>query len=76
MFKKIIDNWYENKIKKQYLSGYNYAAGALLMGTKTPADLEAEQVWITDNECNNFDCGIESAILDAIDKKLVEDNRI
>jgi hypothetical protein len=65
----------QKKINRQYQrfhTGYNYAAGALLRGEKTPLQLENEQT----TDYDEFDKGVDSAIKQAIKLKICADDRI
>lgn len=61
----------EAKQKTDWVKGYHYAAGCLLREIKTPRELE-EELYLFDS----YDAGILSAIVDAIEKHLVEDDRL
>ena len=59
--------------RSQYNSGYDYAAGALLRGDKTPFELDVEQV------CENrssFDYGMDAAIREVVHFGIAKDDRI
>jgi len=75
MFKNIINNWCqrkENKRKKQFKNGYDYAVNELISGRHTPIALES--YFYTD--LDHFDNGMKAGIQDTIAKGLVEDDRI
>lgn len=72
MFKKIK----EKSKEKQFRNGYDYAAGELLRGEKTPLFLDSEVYKICGNDYDSFDAGIDAAIQDAVTKGLTEDDRI
>ena len=57
---------------KSHLRGYEYAAGELLSGRKTPYILEAEMC----RALSPFDDGVDDAIRDAIKKGLCRDDRL
>ena len=69
--------WFQKRkqrIKRsQYNAGYDYAAGALLRGDKTPLVLDAEQYGVPRNA---FDDGINAAMAKAIHLGIVKDNRM
>lgn len=56
---------------RRFHAGFNYAAGALLSGEKTPSQLEDEQ---TDNY-DEFDKDVDSAVKRAISLKICVDDR-
>lgn len=59
--------------------GYEYAAGQLLKGSKTPIVLDSEIIdeAFALSDCTRwFDIGIDAAIRDAIYRGLVEDDRL
>ena len=60
---------------KSHLRGYEYAAGELLSGRKTPYILEAEMCRVFESD-HPFDDGMDDAIRDAINKGLCKDDRV
>jgi hypothetical protein len=65
--------WRDERRTRRFNSGFDYAAGALLRGEKTPFDLDVE-TWILGR--NEFDQGIDAAIDAAVRYGVVTDNRI
>lgn len=69
--------WFQQQQQKsrdsQFTAGYDYAAGALLRGDKTPLSLGSEFVW---EYRSNFDVGMQIAIENAIELGMVNDDRI
>ena len=57
---------------KSHLRGYEYAAGELLSGGKSPFTLEAEMC----RAFSPFDDGMDDAIRDAVKKGLCGDDRV
>ena len=72
-----LNDWLQKRRQKfkdsQYTSGYDYAAGALLRGDKTPIALDAEIIW---EYRSQFDVGMQVAIANAIEAGLVKDDRV
>ena len=60
---------------QSHLRGYEYAAGELLSGRKSPFALEAEICRVFEPD-NPFDDGMDDAIHDAINKGLCKDDRV
>lgn len=75
--KRYLEKRKEKVIKKIFNEGFNYAAGKLLKGN-SPLQLESIITLEFDNDpcARAFDYGILKAIDLAIEKKLVEDDRI
>ena len=73
MIKEFFQKRKENKREELFTRGYAFAAGQLLSGESTPFDLDMMQ---TDNNYISFDRGMDRAIANAIDKGLIEDDRI
>ena len=73
---KII-KWFQERKQRVdqdlYCRGYDYAAGALLRGEKTPLVLNAEQV---DYNRNLFDFGMDAAIAKVTELGIVKDDRM
>lgn len=65
--------WRDERRTRRFNSGFDYAAGALLRGEKSPFDLDVE-TWILDRD--EFDLGIDAAIDAAVRHGVVIDNRI
>lgn len=77
IFSGIKKRWevYEEKQRwKQFEDGYNYAIGAMARGEKTPIVLESESWRGLDRD--EFDFGVDRAIIDAVDLRIVDDDRI
>ena len=75
--KSVISSWIARRKKKQaeelYVCGYDYAAGALLRGEKTPLMLDAE---ISAFDKNLFDEGMNEAMRRVCNLNIVEDDRV
>lgn len=59
--------------RKEFIRGYNWAAGALLRGEETPGSIESCQylpMW------TSFDSGTIKAIEKLLELKVIEDDRI
>jgi hypothetical protein len=73
---KII-KWFQKKKQQvkhdQYVSGFDYAIGAIARGEKTPLALDAEQYAAPRNM---FDVGMDNAIDYAVQHELVKDDRV
>jgi hypothetical protein len=59
MFKWLSNYRKKNKEKKQYINGFDYAAGKLLRNESTPHELESHIIYI---DYDSFDRGIVDAI--------------
>ena len=71
MIKQWLKKRRENRARKLYNRGFDYAAGALLRGEKTPIELQAESC---PEDRDEFDIGVDHAINKLLN--LIEDNRI
>lgn len=73
----LIGKWFavkrEERRVRRFNDGFDYAAGALLRGDKSPFDLDAE-IWIFERD--EFDKGMEAAINAAVQRGIVNDNRV
>jgi hypothetical protein len=69
----------QKRINDSYKIGYDYAAGSLLRGEKTPRDLETEAITSStfdeDKEMRSFDMGIVDAVDKLVSFGVVHDNR-
>ncbi len=55
----------------QYINGYDYAAGMLLRGEKSPTELESEQI-----DYSAFDKGMDAALDKLVRLKVIVDDRL
>lgn len=62
----------ERQAYELYTRGYNYAAGSLLRSEETPLSLDAK-CW--SNDYNDFDRGINAAIIKLRVLGIIEDDR-
>lgn len=78
-FRKWHGNRKLKRIDDAYTHGYDYAAGALLRGEKTPYDLEAEadtsSTFHEDEENRSWDRGMMAAVDKLVLYGVVDDNR-
>ena len=69
--------WFQTRKQQikhdQYISGFDYAIGAIARGEKTPLELDAEQYV---DYRDQFDTGINDAIAKAIQLGIVKDDRM
>jgi hypothetical protein len=72
-----INEWFQKRKERaehdQYISGFDYAIGAIVRGKKTPLALDAEQI---DTHRSQFDVGMDNAIDYAIRHGIVKDDRM
>ncbi len=68
--------WFQTRKQQvkhdQYVSGFDYAIGAIVRDEKTPLELDAEQHM---DYRDQFDVGIDNAIDYAVQHKIVKDDR-
>ena len=66
----------KRKEKNLFISGYNYAAGALLRKEETPMSIDSNCWGFESSSSHYFDLGCDMAIEELIRLKVIEDDRL